>query len=631
MLRLFELMWNVGGGLGDEFQIIVSDHANPPESWFQVRYNWCDGEALYPPGVDRAARRQRELTSCGGRLATSNERGMHMATVSPNRRTERAGVNALRSFLDEHDHLVQEIASGTDHGEDCFVMLTRQRKRTGYSFTAQVKAGKKYRRARGGYAIDVGDHFTDWQASKVPVIGVVYDVDERRMFWINLTLRLSAVTTAPRWVHIPRENELCAATLDAFVAHIEEFTDAREKFSASAAGDQAAQGTSSTRGRADRGRRRVFRVPVRQWTKATTAPGARQPQVAEGYAVVRHSHMIRVLDAMSGAEAWSAGSAFNRLSPMGDEALYVSAGAGRLRAVALHSGRVRWEQPLRVRDDLAVYASKVLYAPDEEGRVFALDTRGGNVRWASPADRQQLAAPLLVNDDSVFALRAASPASSPAASSPSAREVVALSMADGAQKWRHRADCALSPAWTLADDVLYVVERPDDDSSVLVALDLATGRRLWRCSLPARVSGAVVSGEFLYVSGGCGGLYRVSRSDGAWHRSDAAASLIASPVVADGTVVVNTGRTLAAFDAADGSTRWARRLPGLAQGQPFILGIAVYIGHRTGILACDVRTGRRLWSDDATWDPESQGNPATTADALYVTDRRGVVHAFRAS
>src|SRR4051812_40403594 len=103
-----------------------------------------------------------------------------MATVPPNRRIERAGVNALRSFLEEHDHLVQEIAGGTDHGEDCFVMLTRQRKRTGYSFAAQVKAGKKYKRARG-YAIDVGHHFTDWRSSKIPVIGVVYDVDEQRM------------------------------------------------------------------------------------------------------------------------------------------------------------------------------------------------------------------------------------------------------------------------------------------------------------------------------------------------------------------------------------------------------------------------------------------------------------------
>ncbi|MFK0288056.1 PQQ-binding-like beta-propeller repeat protein [Streptomyces sp. NPDC090499] len=550
-----------------------------------------------------------------------------MATVPPNRRIERAGVNALRSFLDEHDHLVQEIADGTDHGEDCFVMLTRQRKRTGYSFTAQVKAGKKYKRARG-YAIPVGHHFTDWKSSKVPVIGVVYDVDEQRMFWINLTLHLNALSIAPSWVPVPRENELCTASIDAFIAHIEEFTDAPEKCLAGLAGSDPVAGTPS-HARPGRGRASVFRAPVLQWTKATAASDAWQPQVVEGYAVVRHNHLIRVFDAVSGAEAWSARTAFNRISPFGDEAVYASATAGRLRALTLASGRTRWEQSLRVRDDLAVYASKSLYAPDEEGRIYALDTRSGKLRWVSPPDHQRLVAPILVNDDAVCTLRTASPGSTPSAES-AGREVVVLATTDGAEIWRHRADAAVSLAWTLADGVLYIVERPDGDSSVLVALELGSGRPLWRSPLPAPVSSAAVaSGEYLYVSGRRGGLYRISRTDGACHRSDTAAPLAASPVVADGTVVVNMGRALAAFDAADSTPRWVRRLPGLALGQPFVLRGAVCIGHRAGVLACDIQTGRRLWSDELTWDPEVQGEPATTRNALYITDRRGVVHSFR--
>ncbi|MDX3848497.1 outer membrane protein assembly factor BamB family protein [Streptomyces europaeiscabiei] len=555
-----------------------------------------------------------------------------MATVSQNRRTERAGVNALRSFLDEHDHLVQEMASGTDHGEDCFVMLTRGRKRTGYSFTAQVKAGRKYKRARG-YAIDVGDHFTDWRASKVPVVGVVYDIDEQRMFWINLTLHLSSVATAPRWVQIPWENELCTASLDAFVTHIEEFTDAPGQFPANAAGSPAAEDAPSSRGRTDRGRAHGFRAPVRQWTKSTAAPNARQPHVVQGYAVVRQGHLIRVLDAASGTEAWSARTAFDRHSPAGDEALYVSASAGRLRAIALHSGRTRWEQPLRVRDDLAACVSRTLYAPDDRGRIFAVETSSGRVRWVSAASGRRLAAPVCVDDEAVFALRGPSAGEDAATMSSGTFDVVALGVADGVERWRHRAGAVLSPAWTLADDVLYVVERPDEDTSVLVALAAGTGSPLWRSPLPAPVSSAVtVSGEFVYVCGRRGGLYRVSRCDGTWRLSSTSAGLTASPVVADGTVVVNMGRSLAAFDALDGASRWVRRLPGLALGQPFALGVAVYIGHRTGVLACDIETGRRLWSDDdLVWDPERQGDPATTADALYLTDRRGVVHCFHAS
>lgn len=48
--RMFELMRDFCQELGPEFQIIVCDHANLPDSWFQsaVRQNWRGGEKLIP-------------------------------------------------------------------------------------------------------------------------------------------------------------------------------------------------------------------------------------------------------------------------------------------------------------------------------------------------------------------------------------------------------------------------------------------------------------------------------------------------------------------------------------------------------------------------------------------------------
>jgi len=48
--RLFELMYKTTSALSPNFQMIVSDHANLPEEWFQecVRYNWRDGDSLIP-------------------------------------------------------------------------------------------------------------------------------------------------------------------------------------------------------------------------------------------------------------------------------------------------------------------------------------------------------------------------------------------------------------------------------------------------------------------------------------------------------------------------------------------------------------------------------------------------------
>ncbi|MCM1950393.1 DUF3732 domain-containing protein [Streptomyces sp. G2] len=50
--RLFRLMYDITASLSPDFQMIVSDHADLPDDWFQecVRYNWRDGETLIPPG-----------------------------------------------------------------------------------------------------------------------------------------------------------------------------------------------------------------------------------------------------------------------------------------------------------------------------------------------------------------------------------------------------------------------------------------------------------------------------------------------------------------------------------------------------------------------------------------------------
>ncbi|MGA5522910.1 DUF3732 domain-containing protein [Streptomyces pseudogriseolus] len=47
---MFELMYHWVNELDGKFQVIVSDHANLPDPWYQdcVRYNWRDGEALIP-------------------------------------------------------------------------------------------------------------------------------------------------------------------------------------------------------------------------------------------------------------------------------------------------------------------------------------------------------------------------------------------------------------------------------------------------------------------------------------------------------------------------------------------------------------------------------------------------------
>ena len=148
-----------------------------------------------------------------------------MATISASRKIERAGVNALRTLLEEHDHLVQEIDGGADHGEDLYVGFASEGRRTGHVIAIQVKSGQKYKRAKG-YAVPVADHRDDWKESRLPVVGVVYDRDKKRLFWVNLTKELRRGSEAT-WIQVPRANELTDGSLNGFIAELQEFIDAQ--------------------------------------------------------------------------------------------------------------------------------------------------------------------------------------------------------------------------------------------------------------------------------------------------------------------------------------------------------------------------------------------------------------------
>ncbi|MFC1407245.1 MULTISPECIES: DUF4365 domain-containing protein [Streptacidiphilus] len=109
-----------------------------------------------------------------------------MAKVLPTKKTERAGVNQFRSLLESAGHIVQEIDGGNDYGEDCYLSFTEYGQRTGDIAAVQIKSGVTYRRDTG-YAIPCRDHVNDWSQSRIPVIGVVWDPEIRKLYWVNLT------------------------------------------------------------------------------------------------------------------------------------------------------------------------------------------------------------------------------------------------------------------------------------------------------------------------------------------------------------------------------------------------------------------------------------------------------------
>ncbi|WP_211323633.1 DUF4365 domain-containing protein [Prauserella marina] len=105
------------------------------------------------------------------------------------RRAGRAAVNALRTLLERHNHIVQEVDGQNDFGEDLHVTFTENGEVAGDLVKIQVKGGRSWRRA-DGYAVPVGDHGDTWANGNIPVLCVVHDPDTGGLYWVNATKEL---------------------------------------------------------------------------------------------------------------------------------------------------------------------------------------------------------------------------------------------------------------------------------------------------------------------------------------------------------------------------------------------------------------------------------------------------------
>jgi len=106
--------------------------------------------------------------------------------------TARDGVNAVRTFLEHHGCVFQEVAQQNDFGKDGYLDFGEKGIVTFLCAALQIKSGPSYRTAKGDYSIPVETHADTWRKSTVPVFGLVYDPDDALIRWVDLTGYLRA-------------------------------------------------------------------------------------------------------------------------------------------------------------------------------------------------------------------------------------------------------------------------------------------------------------------------------------------------------------------------------------------------------------------------------------------------------
>jgi outer membrane protein assembly factor BamB len=176
------------------------------------------------------------------------------------------------------------------------------------------------------------------------------------------------------------------------------------------------------------------------------------------------------------------------------DTLLVSYGGG-LSAVRLPDGRERWRfagqglgiRPPTVDGDTVIWLSQ---APADAsgrstGKLHALDLASGEVRWEVPLEGLLSSGGAVVRDGMVYV------------STPPA----AFDLATGRRRWHAepRGTAVGGPGLSEAGDLVYVgIVNPDDKSGAVLGLSTADGAERWR----AELAGSVLSGlERAWVSG----------------------------------------------------------------------------------------------------------------------------------
>jgi outer membrane protein assembly factor BamB len=141
---------------------------------------------------------------------------------------------------------------------------------------------------------------------------------------------------------------------------------------------------------------------------------------------------------------------------------------------------------------------------------------------------------------------------------------------------------------------------------VVICLDLANGRTLWKCKSPGEATGRMASSTPCVANGrvyalGSAHFHAVDASSGKllWSVPLAVKGPASSPLVVDGVLLVTAGK-LSAFDAATGKPLWTQPKVGGGNSSPVAWksgGSTVVICNGRGVVAgVDLKSGKILWT-----------------------------------
>lgn len=307
--------------------------------------------------------------------------------------------------------------------------------------------------------------------------------------------------------------------------------------------------------------------------------------------------------------------------------------AGSVFALDRTSGTPAWLYDTRTDGQRAQFHGEPLVIGDRvviptdadpKGHLYAFDIASGAPLWKIAFDHGVATTPLIVGDRVV--------------SMSAEGDVTAVDPKDGSVKWRAAPAGQLKPIPFIASPAagskhIFVADNKD----AVYAIDRTNGSTLWKRTLAARPSTALlVSGNSVIAGTADGFINWIAADSGKVkrrvHLADGqpfGTAILSRPLLF--VVAAGAKGYLLALDADTGAVRWKQETPKeWTTYRPLVTGSVVIAGDtEKNVCAFDQKTGNRLWCRSVGQVPRGLG--VSNDGVLYVGSLSGVVQAFRLS
>ncbi|WP_067706707.1 DUF4365 domain-containing protein [Erwinia sp. ErVv1] len=129
------------------------------------------------------------------------------------------GINYVRDIVESSNSIFHEVHQENDYGNDAFVELVDGVDVKGITIAIQVKSGKSFCTNNTCKIPASKQHFEYWKSHSLPVLGIVYDPDESKAYWVDIKSYIKnkpgIIKDGPYTINF-KKTEFAAFTLNGF-------------------------------------------------------------------------------------------------------------------------------------------------------------------------------------------------------------------------------------------------------------------------------------------------------------------------------------------------------------------------------------------------------------------------------